>query len=225
MRVVLIVLGFIFYSGSVLASASESLADNQTVESITLDEKVESFESPLSSFYVGLLGGLFDYGTQGAPAVNGASAGVSLGARVVKSVWLEGDFLYSFSQVNNASNDFEDVDQFSLVLGPKVSFDFFDFALTPVLGFLLSYSHRIFNAGEEASNAFDAGLSLGFEGFLSRSFGFGVEYRWMHNLSFKRQVPADSLGAVVQTQQAGFEYRTIEKEDTSVLLAQLKYYF
>jgi hypothetical protein len=186
-------------------------------------------EQGQNNFYLSLQGGALNYPRfANLPTINGA-AGLALGAHVWENFSLEAGFLYSFQQqeINQVVQSFrEDIDQY-MVSGqfkynwrPKsVSW----LSLSP--GVVATYNRKVYEAGENSSDAFDAGVSAGADIRLSQNWSIGLEYRFMWNLDYQRERGANNTAVALQQLATGNPSVNLEEAEYQVLLAQLKFGF
>lgn len=178
-----------------------------------------------NNFYMSLQGGALNYPRfANLPTVNGA-AGVALGANVWSNFSLEAGFLYSFQQqeINQITRTFqEDIDQYMVSAQFKYnwvvpSLDW----LTLSPGLVGAYNRKIYEAGENQSDAFDAGLSAATHVRLSQNFSIGLEYRFMANLDYARESATSPTAAALQQLATGNRSVNLEEAEYQLVLLNL----
>lgn len=128
--------------------------------------------------------------------------GVSVGSRLDSNFIVEGSFLYSNHYVDNLNQSssryfvYDDLDQYNFLIGAKYAPQFG--RISPQIGALVSYTHRIYtqinqtssyfdsrteSQGESKTDSIDVGLSLGMDIKISDNFVIGAEYKFITNLT------------------------------------------
>ncbi len=176
------------------------------------------------SHYLTVQGGGLNTSSEDFPSASGA-VGLSLGLHMGSDFWFEGGFLYSYIEVDRKFLNDEQIDQFSFLGGPKFSFGLSQHWITPVVGALVGYTRRQFNADENSSNAFDAGFVAGIEFALNQDVKLGVEGRMMANIDYSRDQGVNSQEKELEELSTGHSFQSIEDLNYSVFLVNLKMLF
>lgn len=196
-------------------------------------------ESTTDEYYLGVLAGAVNYPTVANVSAASPAAGVVLGVNLppfldfiglgTTNLWVETGFLYSFQQteIDRATSvTNEDVDQMGLYGNLNYHWKFSDTQwIIPTSGVVFSYSHRRYNAGENSSNAFDVGAQVGADFALTKTFLLGVEYRYMHNLDYEKQMGAANTDVALQTLATGLKVHNLESFDYQMVLLNAKFTF
>jgi len=178
-----------------------------------------------NNYYLSLQGGALNYPRfANLPTVNGA-AGVTLGTNLWTNFSLEGGFLYSFQrqEINQVTQTFqEDIDQYMVSAQFKYnwgvpSLDWLTFSP----GLLLAYNRKIYEAGENQSDAFDGGVSAAASFRLSQTFSIGLEYRFMANLDYTRDNATSPTAAALQQLATGNRSVNLEEAEYQLVLLSL----
>lgn len=169
------------------------------------ESKTSEPVEPESSTYVSGILGVGDY-PDASNVKASYAAGVAIGQKFDDRVIVEGSFVYSnyeIDQVGSISvcslglgqsecyNRVTNMDQYNTGIAAK--YQLFTGTIRPVIGAAASYTYRSFNDTQLAlstdssasSQAFDIGGSLGVDLELTKSFGLGVEYKYMRNVTNK----------------------------------------
>ncbi len=191
-----------------------------------LKQKVDVKDSTQNlNNYVSLQGGALNYPRfANLPTVNGA-IGVTLGRNLWTNFSLEGGFLYSFQQqeINQLNRTFiEDIDQYMFSAQFKYnwvvpSWDW----LTLSPGLVGTYNRKVFEAGENQSDAFDAGVSATANFRLTQTFSIGLEYRFMANLDYARESATSPTAAALQQLATGSRSVNLEEAEYQLVLLSL----
>lgn len=191
-----------------------------------LKQKVEVKDSTQKmNNYISLQGGALNYPRlANLPTVNGA-AGVALGTRLWTNLSLEGGFLYSFQQqeISQITRTFqEDIDQYMVSAQLKYNW------VVPTVGWLTlspglvgTYNRKVYEAGENQSDAFDAGVSAAANFRLSQTFSVGLEYRFMANLDYARENATSPTAAALQQLATGNPSVNLEEAEYQLVLLNL----
>lgn len=150
--------------------------------------------------YIGTMLGVGDY--PDAINVRGQYAvGVSIGKEFSERLVVEGSFLYSNYQVEQAQGGcyvgpygqqcyprITDMNQYSG--SGLLKYQILGGTFRPVIGGLASYTYRTFtdsqfgfSDAEATSHALDVGLMTGADVMLTQSFSLGIDFRYMWNLT------------------------------------------
>lgn len=196
-------------------------------EPVTVDQVVKTnvvvneLKEKQNSFYLGLLAGGVSNQAGNIPSLNGAG-GVSLGVALAQEAWLEASFFYSFMQADQSYLPKEDIDQYSVTVGPKYTFGLSNNWLTPSVGALIGYTRRQYNSNENGSNSMDAGLSAGVDLALNKAIKIGLEGRYMTNLDYQKDNPTNATQKALVDSLSGSSSQALEKFDYTVFMARLK---
>ena len=191
-----------------------------------LKQKLEVKKSEETNrYYLSLQGGALNYPRfANLPTLNGA-AGLALGVNLWSDFSLEGGFLYSFQQqeINQVTRTFqEDIDQYMVSAQFKYnwvvpSIDW----LTLSPGIVGTYNRKIYEAGENFSDAFDGGLSATANVRINQTFSIGLEYRFMANLDYARESATSPTAAALQQLATGNRSVNLEEAEYQLVLLNL----
>ncbi len=183
-------------------------------------------------FQLGLIAGVLNYpGVVNIETLNMAT-GFQIGARLGSGFLVHGDFLYAFqnAEINRIANTgSEDIDQYMITTG--LQFDWLSLFSTGLpwfklqTGLLITHNRRQYNFDENASQGWDGGASLALNFQLNRSVSLGLEYRYMQNLSYKRDRDSFSNDEQIQSLAARGGASRLEDLDYQLFIAGLKYNF
>lgn len=169
--------------------------------------------------------------------------GLAIGTRLDSNISLEGSFLYSELQMDDyrlaGSNGYQilpglkDVTQYGIGAAAKYSFGLG--RVSPFIGAVGTYTMRNYREvrlgnGTADSTAFDAGITLGLDVKVAKSFSLGAEYRIMKNITNNRDENQaaqyqQQMGALYHAQAQGKSLDPLEELGYQMFLVNGKFSF
>lgn len=186
------------------------------------------------NYFLALNGGALNYPAVANVNPANPATGVTFGANLppflgLSNLWLEAGMLYSFQQtsINRATSlTKEDVDHFGLNANLSYHWKFSDTQwFIPVTGAVFSFTHRRYNGGQNTSNAFDLGAQAGVDFVLTKGFIVGLEYRFMANLDYEKQMGPANTDVMLQQLATGRKVQNLESFGYQMVLLNAKFTF
>ncbi len=175
------------------------------------------------NYFIGGVVGLSEY--PDATNVKGnVATGVTLGLVTDDRVVVEGSFLYSDYEVEDYSSYYPWKDLTQYNFSAAVKYQLLPGKLRPFAGGVVGYTYRkatdryanygysaAGNNNEGTSNAFDLGVAAGLDLQLTESFAIGGEFRYMTNVSYRRDesYPGYNQASLGQAPIEELDYYTI----------------
>ncbi len=187
---------------------------------------VDKDENP-GNYYFSLGGGIINFPDVGNIQMFNGAGGIGLGISLTSRLKLEAGFIYSFQQIeiNQLVNTVsDDIDQYSFNAKGVYHWDV-SWPVTPITGVMAGLTSRQYNDDEGSSNAFDVGLVFGIDKPVSPGLSFGLEYRYMINVDYKREFENSNYGMMLQNLATSAEVNPLETFDYQVVFLNTKFNF
>ena len=177
--------------------------------------------------YISLNAGVLNFPYIGnIQTVNGAG-GFGFGTSLTSQLKLELSFFYSFQQaeINQLIATYvDDIDQYSFNAVGAYQWNRSG-SIHPITGVAATLTRRQYNLDENSSNAFDLGLVGGVDVDFSKNLSFGVEYRYMINIDYEREVGNSKASRYLQKIATGNDVKHLESFDYQVVFINTKIRF
>lgn len=184
----------------VVAETAEDRVDVRSEIKAAMEElSAKDEKTDKQSYFIGGVVGLSEY----PDAVNvkgNVATGVTIGLVTEDRIVVEGSFLYSDYEVQDYMSYYPWKDLTQYNFSAAVKYQLLPGKLRPFAGGVVGYTYRKasdrYNSyagygasgsnGEGTSNAFDLGAAAGLDLQLTDSFSIGGEFRYMTNVSYRR---------------------------------------
>ena len=225
------------FENTLINSDDRFLAFNQTQTEITGVNKAvgsnnyrgNNFSEKPKDFYFSFKGGVLNFPyVENIQTFSGAG-GFGLGTSFLNSnVDAEISFIYSFQKAEIdrfVEIFFDDIDQYSFSATGIYHWDV-SWPLIPIIGATASLTRRQYNYDENHSDAFDVGLVFGMDKPVDSELSFGLEYRYMVNVDYERNVKNSSYYNMrLQSWATKSEVNELESFDYQVVFLNAKMKF
>lgn len=168
------------------------------------------------------------------------NVGSDFGAGIVVN-WMTDDHLgiefsavFSQATIDESFSVFKEVNQSNWSVAPK--YFFFDRAFTPVVGGIVSYTHReyrkmyqwgysVTGLGNDATtDSLDIGLLVGVQFNANKNLSFGIDYRWLTNVETRYSEPR-AFNRSIYNSQGYTGYRPLEEIDYRFINMSMSFMF
>lgn len=165
------------------------------------------------NYYLSLSGGMLNYPAVANIASANGAAGIALGVSLTEHFWLEAGMTYSFQEAQTQSfigSAVEDIDHIGVSAIGSYKFNMSAMPwLIPSIGVALAYTNRQYDGGDNSSSSFDAGAVVAADIPVGTGVTLGLEYRFMANLSYEREIPSSNFNTL-----QGFSTNQVEDLET-----------
>jgi hypothetical protein len=196
-------------------------------------KRAEEARKPKPRWYFGGVLSTLDY----PDAVNVGSdfgAGVSVTWLNSERLGIEFSAVFSQATIDETYSLYKEVNQQNWSMASK--YFFFDRAFTPVVGGIVSYTHREYQdmyqwgynavqgiGGDASTDALDVGLLIGMQFTANKNLSFGIDYLWLTNIETRYSDPRAFNRAIYQGRNDG--YRPLEEIDYQFINMSMNFMF